>query len=237
LTFRPRQPYSGLLIGSGVERHISDARTASAFRNNEQPTGRRAPQRVKHQEIAFMAVVPAEPYLFRCDLLNNQGSADPEQRWWALRTRPRAEKTLARQLHGRGVPFFLPLHERRRVLQRRLVRSFLPLFPGYLFIRGADEDRIESLKTNMVAQCLNVVDQEQFSESLRNIFSLMEAGAPLSPEERLQPGMQAEIVSGPLAGYRGTVVRSGSKLKFVIEVDFLQRGASVEIDSAMIRPI
>jgi hypothetical protein len=48
--------------------------------------------------------------------------------------------------------------------------------------------------------------------------------------------MQAEIVSGPLTGYRGTVVRNGSNLKFVIEVDFLQRGASVEIDSAMIRP-
>lgn len=183
-----------------------------------------------------MGVLPAEPYLFPFDLLDEPEEADAEQQWWALRTRPRAEKTLARHLHARQVPFFLPLHERRRVLQRRLVRSYLPLFPGYIFIRGADEERVESLKTNMVAQCLDVVDQHNLAESLRQIFGMMQAGAPLAPEERLQPGMQAEIVSGPLTGYRGTVVRNGSNLKFVIEVDFLQRGASVEIDSAMVRP-
>ncbi|HUG91134.1 MAG TPA: transcription termination/antitermination NusG family protein [Planctomycetaceae bacterium] len=182
-----------------------------------------------------MGVLPAEPFLFPYDLLTSPHGSD-EQRWWALHTRPRAEKALARQLRSRSVPFFLPLHERRRILQRRLVRSFLPLFPSYLFVRGTDEDRVESLKSNMVVQCLPVADQERLEDSLRRVYGLMESGAPLAPEERLQPGMQAEIVSGPLAGYRGTVVRNGSKLRFVIEVNFLQRGASVEVDSAMIRP-
>lgn len=190
-----------------------------------------------------MPVLSPEPFVFPEDLLGMEGAesyAENEQdRWWVLHTRPRSEKALARQLLRRGISFFLPLQEHKRRIQRRLVRSQLPLFPGYLFFLGDDESRWAALETNFVVNSLHVENQQQLSDDLVNLYNVIQTGTLLSPEARLQPGMPAEIVSGPLAGYRGRVIRrQGSHtLKFTIEVQFLQQGASVEVDSSMVRAL
>ncbi len=158
-------------------------------------------------------------------------------RWSVLHTQSRCEKTLAQHLLKQNVSFFLPLYERSRRVQRRLVRTQLPLFPGYLFLHGDDDDRIAALATNKVANCLEVADQVRIAHDLAQIYEMITSGVPLSPEERLQPGMLAEITGGPLAGRRGTVVRRGSSARLVIEVDFLQSGASVEVEFSMVQPI
>ena len=148
-------------------------------------------------------------------------------------------KALARKLARHNVSFFLPLHERRRRIQRRLVRTQLPLFPSYLFLLGDHDARRTALETSLVVASLHVENQQQLADDLVHLHTLIQSGAPLSPEERLQPGMPAEIVSGPLAGFRGRVIRrqGSKKLKFTIEVQMLQQGASVEVDSSMIRPV
>lgn len=163
----------------------------------------------------------------------------PPRCWWVLHTRPRAEKALSRKLLHREIAFFLPLHERRRRVQRRLVRSFLPLFPGYVFFCGTEEERRTALETNLVVNCLHVEDQQQLETDLMRVYKLIQSGSPLAPEERLQPGMAAEITSGALAGHRGTVIRrhGGKSLRFVVAVNLLQQGVSVEVDDSMIQPI
>jgi len=184
-----------------------------------------------------MPVLSSEPSLAPEDLFMSRGHMDfTAARWWVVHTRPRAEKVLARQLHRRGVSFFLPLYERSRRLQRRLVTSWLPLFPGYVFLRGTEDSRYAALETKQIVGCIHVEEQERLAEDLARIYDLIHSGAPLAPEERLGPGMAAEITSGPLAGHRGVVVRRGKSMRLVIAVDFLQRGASLEVDSASIQP-
>ena len=84
-----------------------------------------------------------------------------------------------------------------------------------------------------------MADQDDFSSDLANTFELIRSGAPLSPEARLLPGMQAEICGGPLAGLRGKVIeRRGTKtVKFFVEIKLLQQGSSVEVDASMIQPV
>ena len=118
-----------------------------------------------------------------------------------------------------------------------MLSSHLPLFPGYLFLRGDSQARLQALETNLVANCLTVSDQVRLTADLKNILTLMASGSPLSPEERLQPGAQVEIVSGPLAGVEGKIIRRGKRLTFIVEVQFLQQGVSVEIESWMFRPL
>lgn len=157
--------------------------------------------------------------------------------WWVLHTRPRTEKQVARLLLRADVSFFLPLYERTRQIQRRTVRSHLPLFPGYVFLRGGDDARQAALQTNLLANCLKVHDQEQLAEDLVRTYKLLASGARVTPESRLQPGMPAEIIRGPLAGCRGRVLRCGSGMRFVIEVIFLHQGASVEVEAHMVQPL
>jgi len=157
--------------------------------------------------------------------------------WWVIHTSPRSEKALARQLFRHGIPFYLPLYEKSARRQRRLVKSYLPLFPGYVFIVANEPQRSTAFHTNLVVNCLEVRDQDRLRSDLQRIHGLCDSGELVTPERKLQVGTAAEIVSGPLKGYRGTIVRTGTAMRFVIEVDFLQSGASVEVDVTCIRAL
>jgi transcriptional antiterminator RfaH len=183
-----------------------------------------------------MPVLPLEPFVFPADPFTAGASFTEEIRWWVFHTRPRAEKTLTRALLLRRIAFFLPLWQRHHQMSGRIRTSHLPLFPGYVFVLGDSDARLEALKTNLVARDLLVPDQHELVGDLARIHRLMVAGASLMPQERLQPGTRVVIVRGPLAGLEGEVLRRGKHLKLIVGVHFLQRGASVELEEWMIEP-
>src|SRR5947209_7589955 len=186
-----------------------------------------------------MPLLSAESSFFPETLFSGDGScqeAVPD--WLVVYTRARAEKALARSLLARGVGFFLPLHERRWLSPSGRTRcSHLPLFPGYVFLYGAAEARWHALETGLVSRCLSVADQVGLHRDLARVYRLISSGAPLLPEERLEPGDLVEIVYGSLTGLVAKVIRRGKQLRLVVEVQLLQRGVSVEIDSHMVQPL
>jgi transcriptional antiterminator RfaH len=183
-----------------------------------------------------MPLLPPETFVWPEDLLTGPLRTEGATRWWALHSRPRAEKSLARHFLVRGLSFFLPLAKKRWRNRGRLFTSTSPLFPGYIFLWGDEEARLSALTTNQVAHCIRVEDQARLHEDLARIHRLMISGEPLTPEDKIQPGDWVEITSGPLEGLQGKIIRRGKHLRFFVEVHFLQRGASVEIDGSMIRP-
>ncbi|HEY2250826.1 MAG TPA: hypothetical protein VGH74_07180, partial [Planctomycetaceae bacterium] len=134
----------------------------------------------------------------------------------------------------KNIPFFLPVHEPRQGQAPARLTAQVPLFPGYLFLRGPVEARYGAIETGFVANCLDVPDQDELAGNLRDIHKLIESGGPLSREAHPENGMQVRIIRGPLTGVYGTVIRSGRSLKFLVEVKFLQTGASVEVDASMV---
>jgi transcription termination/antitermination protein NusG len=184
-----------------------------------------------------MPLLPLEPFLFPDDLLSQPLSLEQNSvAWWVLHTRPRAEKSLARRLLQRRTPFFLPLCKKQWRNRGRLHCSYVPLFPGYVFLQGEKQTVFKTLDTNLVARILTVGDQGQLHADLGRVYALIAAGAPVTPEGKLQPGTPVEITSGPLAGLEGKILRRGKQLKFLVEVQFLQQGVSVEIEGWMIQP-
>jgi transcriptional antiterminator RfaH len=185
-----------------------------------------------------MPILPPEPFVFPENLfLDPAQGPDDNHQWLVLHTRPRAEKALVRRFLTRDHSFFLPLYPKRWRSRGRLLNSHLPLFPGYVFLLGDWDTRLEALQTNLVVQCLTVKDQARLHNDLIRVHHLMTSGESLAPEDRLQPGTLVEIIEGPLKGLEGKVLRRGSQLRFFVEVDFLQRGASVEVEGWMIRPL
>jgi len=108
--------------------------------------------------------------------------------------------------------------------------SNVQLFPGYVFLLHNRDERLAALNTRRVVQSLEVTDEEDLWTELRQISWLTASGAPVAPEDRLVPGMMVEIRSGPLAGLKGKILRTGSGQRFVVQVNFIQRGASVLMD-------
>ena len=183
-----------------------------------------------------MPLLPLETYVSPEDLLSNEAVADADSAdWWVLHTRPRAEKSLARHCLARNLSFFLPLYQHQWRNRGRLFRAHMPLFPGYLFLRGDAETRLHALESNQVARTIPVGDTVQLRADLARVYRMMQAGMLLAPEEQLLPGMPVEIVAGPLAGLEGKIIQRGKQMRFFVEVRLLQRGVSVEIEGWMIR--
>ena len=72
---------------------------------------------------------------------------------------------------------------------------------------------------------------------LRQIRSLLAGGAPVTPEDRLEPGVAVRVRTGPFRGLEGTLLRRGKADVLVIAVNFLQRGASIEVRDFEVEPI
>lgn len=152
-------------------------------------------------------------------------------------TKPRQEKSLARDLLRQTIPFYLPLVKKTLQYGRRRMASFAPLFDGYLFMLGSEKQRTLSLATNRVLRVLPVNDGPQMVADLRQIERLIQANVPLTVESRLQPGRNVRVRSGPFAGVEGVVLRRRGETRLLVNVNFLQQGASVEIDDFRLEPL
>jgi transcription antitermination factor NusG len=185
-----------------------------------------------------MPILPREADLFPEELFSDTLPDDlVGRRWWVLHTKPRQEKSLARDLLDRRLPFYLPVVMRRWKSRGRLMNSHVPLFPGYAFLLADSQERIQALATHRVVKSLEVVDQALLWRDLRQVQRLLSSGAPVTPEQRLEPGVTVEIQSGPLAGLRGKILKTASGRRFVVAVDFIQQGASVLLDDFVLEKV
>jgi transcriptional antiterminator RfaH len=158
---------------------------------------------------------------------------DFDGQWWVVHTRSRNEKALAHDLMSKNISYFLPMSWKVSRKSRRTIRSLLPLFSGYLFFCGRENDRVELLKTNRVAHLIEVSDQDKLLDELVQIEQALRSGAPLTPHKYVKEGQRCRIIAGPLIGLEGIVVRSKKSMRLVLQIDMLGQAASVEIDVDM----
>ncbi len=185
-----------------------------------------------------MPILSQEPSLFPETLLEEEAIWDlTGRRWWTLYTRARQEKAISRTLLARQVPFYLPLVKKTSIIRGRSVTSHIPLFPGYVFLYGSDEERVFSLTTNRISRILTIDDPDSFWRDLQQVHRLIASNAPLTVESRLVSGNRVRVTSGPLMGIEGTVLSRRGGDRLLVSVDFLQRGASVEIDDFSLEPL
>jgi transcription antitermination factor NusG len=157
--------------------------------------------------------------------------------WWVAHTKSRNEKALAQDLTCKGISYFLPMIWKVRRVRGRTLRSLLPLFGGYLFFCGEERQRIEVLRTNRVANLIEVRDQPRLVRELSQIEQALSAGADLSPHKFLKEGQRCKVIGGALAGLQGIVVRVRDQMRLVLQIDMLGQATSVEIGADMIEPV
>jgi transcriptional antiterminator RfaH len=155
---------------------------------------------------------------------------DFEGQWWVVHTRSRNEKALAQDLISKDISYFLPMSWKVSRKSRRTIRSFLPLFSGYLFFCGKEDERVELLKTNRVANLIEVDNQQKLLDELVQVNQALQSGAPLTPHNYIKKGQRCRVIAGPLMGMEGIVVRSNNAVRLVLQIDMLGQAASVEID-------
>lgn len=164
---------------------------------------------------------------------------DSAASWSAFQVRPRCEKSVSRELQKLDtVGYFLPFAEETRTYQRRRVTVQNLLFPGYVFAFGSQDDvRTCRYTVRGIINHLQDPDQASLYKSLATLKKLIDEGSEVTAEQKLRPGMDVEIVSGPLNGLRGKVIRNSRGLRFLVELNFIQEAASVAVDGSMVRAV
>lgn len=184
-----------------------------------------------------MPILGKEPDLFPEMLLDEPMAAESDRRWMVLYTRSRQEKSLARELLRRSIPYFLPMVKTTRQRAGRRFSTFNPVFSSYLFLFASEVERVASLATNRVSRVIQVEDADTLVHDLRQIRQLIASNAPLTIESRLEPGNRVRVRSGPFAGIEGTVLQRRGMTRLLVSVNFLQQGASVEIEDYLLEPL
>ena len=157
--------------------------------------------------------------------------------WCVAHTKSRNEKALAHDLIRKNMSYFLPMSWKVRRKSRRTIKSLLPLFGGYLFFCGNEDERSELWRTDRIANLIEVKDQQRLLKELLQIEQALRAGVPLMPHKYIKTGQKCRIMAGPLLGLQGVVVKSGNTTRLVLQVDMLGQAASVEIDIDMIEVV
>src|ERR1700721_1877230 len=155
--------------------------------------------------------------------------------WFALQVRVRHESSVADYLGGLGYQWFLPLYKGRKRLSDRIKEVKAALFPGYLFCRFNQHDRLPILKTPGVVQIVGfnripaAVDETEISA----LQTLMATGVANQPCPFLEIGEKVRIESGPLRGLEGILMDFKGHHRLVLSVTLLQRSGAGEMNSGL----
>ena len=179
-----------------------------------------------------MPLLKREPDVFPADLFDSP-QAEP---WVVAHVRSRQEKVLARYLAPLGLAFYAPQREKRTRRNGRNFVSYLPLFPGYVFLRADAPARALAWRSGVIVRLIDVPDPLGLQGELAQIHRLQRSGARLSPCRPLETGEPVCVVDGPFQGYYGIVVRERGAERLLVSVSLLRKTVSVEFEREMLAP-
>lgn len=162
-------------------------------------------------------------------------------RWYAVRTRSRHEKLVARQLEDQGIQSFLPVINKIHQWSDRRKEVQEPLFSGYAFVHlnHSSDDRVRVLRTQGVVNFVGaqgvatpIPDQE-----IDNINTLLTSAETYEERPFLYVGQRVRVCDGALDGLEGILTAENSDRSVVISVGLIQRSLSVRVAGYNVKPV
>ncbi len=153
--------------------------------------------------------------------------------WYAAYTRHQHEKVVARNLASKGFETFLPLYGTARRWKDRTKELLLPLFPGYVFLRGRLERWLEIVMIPGVHWLVGSAGQPARipPAEIEAIRRAVEKGIRIEPHSFLRCGDRVRVKSGPLEGLEGFLVRKKNRSRLVLSVQLLEKSVALEVDA------
>ena len=159
--------------------------------------------------------------------------------WCAIYTRHQHEKTVSEMLEAKGFEVFLPLYDSTRKWKDRCKVLSVPLFPSYVFVRGAVERRLPVLTTPGVHMIISRGERVATipEAEIDAIRRTMEGNFRVEPHPFLRCGERVRVVRGSLEGVEGVLTRKKNLFRLVLSVEMLAQSVAVEIDAIDVVPV
>jgi transcription antitermination factor NusG len=168
-----------------------------------------------------------------------EDSRGGKEAWSVVYTRHQHEQSVSEVLEAKGFEVFLPLYKSTRKWKDRRKVLSLPLFPCYVFVRGAIERRLPILTTPGVhmlitrGQRVATVPEAEIDAIRRTVQGQMR----VEPHPFLRCGERVRVVRGSLEGVQGVLIRKKNLCRLVLSVEMLAQSVSVEIDALDVVPV
>ncbi len=147
--------------------------------------------------------------------------------WYIVCTKSRSEKKLQAILRTLHVLNVMPTYVKVRKVQRRTVKTEIPIFPGYLMARLSAEKRLTVIKTNLTTAVLPLQNARAV---LRQLHQLVKAAMQTEEFRLVVPtvaGDAVRIVNGPMKGLEGRVKTVDGKTLLTVGVEAF--GGAIEV--------
>lgn len=160
-------------------------------------------------------------------------------KWFAIYTRFKSEKEVARRLAAKGIECYVPINKVVREYTRKRKTVELPLINCYAFVHITRSEYVPVLQTEHVSRFI------QFSG---NLISIPDAEINLLKricqeisnievsELSFQRNQMVEIIGGNLTGVKGRLVEDRGH-NFLVELDHVGIGLRMEIDPKLLKPL
>jgi transcription antitermination factor NusG len=167
-------------------------------------------------------------------------NSSSEKKWYAVYTRPRAEKLVYERLIEVEIETFLPLQKTYRMWSDRKKLVEKPLLSSYIFVRTNHHDFPKVYKTLGVVKFITFEGQPASipQKQIDNLRLLIDSDAEIEiSSEKFEPGNNVEVVSGSLIGLTGELIKIGSKNRVVVRIDRLDKNLILKIPKTFLRKI
>lgn len=158
--------------------------------------------------------------------------------WYALSTCSRHEKRVAEQIEQKSIPCFLPLYRSVRRWKDRRKELKLALFPGYVFVRMALQDKLRVLQLPGVVRFVSFNGHPAVlpDAEIEALQARLSTDLRVEPHPYLRTGRRVRVRSGAMQGLEGIVIRRKERCRVVFSIDMIMRSVAVEVDEADLEP-
>ena len=165
---------------------------------------------------------------------------DPKKAYWyAVYTRPRAEKQVYERLLDKGIEAFLPLQKKVKQWSDRKKVIETPLFTSYVFVHITRAWYDEVLKTYGVVKYVTFEGKAATipPAQIDNLRIIIDSNTDVETTwETRRKGEKVRVNGGPLHGLEGVLISEGNKKKVLVQVDRLDQNLVVEVPLAFVEP-
>lgn len=161
-----------------------------------------------------------------------------EGKWYAIYTRPRAEKLVYKRLIEAGVETFLPLQKTYRIWSDRKKLVEKPLLSSYIFVKTITKNFPLIYRTNGVVKFVSFEGQPVSIPpvQINNLRLLIDSNADIEvSSENFATGDNVEVVNGSLLGLTGELIKIGTHNRVIVRIDRLDKNLIIKIPRTFLR--
>ncbi len=168
--------------------------------------------------------------------------SDKIPKWFAIYTKPRAEKRVKEQLDKYDYENYLPLQSQIRQWKDRKKKVEVPLFNSYIFVKVTSKEYYEIPRkiTGIVkyvtigGQKISIKDKE--IELIKRLIEFSSEEIE-TLNENLEINQSVEIKTGELKGLTGKLIQFEGRNKIAIRINSVGTNLLVQINKNAVRKI